>query len=259
MPLTDDQLERYARHIVLKEIGGPGQAKLLGARVLLIGAGGLGAPCALYLAAAGVGTVGLVDDDRVALSNLQRQVLYTTGDVGQLKTEAAARRLNLLNPDTHIETHTTRLTPDNAVDLIRGYDLVADGCDNFATRFAVNAAALKAGKTLVSAAVGRFDGQLATFKPHETGPDGQPYPCYQCLVGEEPPPGMTPICAETGVVGALTGILGSLQALEVIKEITGQGSLAGRLLLFDGLAMEARTVKLPRDPACPACAAAHRG
>ena len=253
MPLTDDQLERYARHIVLREIGGPGQQKLLKSRVLIVGAGGLGSPCALYLAAAGVGTIGLVDDDKVALSNLQRQVLYKTKDVGRDKTAAATDALLSLNPDLQIETHAVRLEPDNAADLVARYDIVADGCDNFETRFAVNDACLAAEKALVSAAVGRFDGQLATFKPHERSSDGSKYPCYRCLVESPPPSELTPACAEAGIVGALTGVMGSLQALEVIKEIVGLDSLAGRLLLFDGLTMETRTVRLNADPDCPSC------
>ena len=253
MPLSDDQLDRYARHIVLKEIGGPGQQTLLKSRVLIIGAGGLGSPSALYLAAAGVGTIGLLDDDTVSLSNLQRQVLFKTADVGRSKVLAGAEALGDINPDITVETHSVRLTPENADTLIAGYDLIVDGCDNFETRFAVNAACVKNRKTLISAAVGRFDGQLATFKPHESAPDGRALPCYQCFVGEPPPPGFLPNCAEVGIIGALTGVMGSLLALEVIKELTGQGSLAGQLLLFDGLSMDCRRIALPPDPNCPVC------
>jgi adenylyltransferase/sulfurtransferase len=254
MPLTDDQLERYARHIVLREIGGPGQQMLLNARVLIIGAGGLASPCALYLAAAGVGTIGLVDDDAVSLSNLQRQILYRTEDVGRSKVETARAALGHLNPDTHVNAHACRLTDANARTLIAEYDLVADGCDNFETRFAVCDACLALGKTLVSAAVGRFEAQVATFKPHEKDDSGEAYPCYRCLVPEAPPPGTMPPCSEAGIIGALTGVVGSLQALEVIKEITGAGeSLAGKLLLYEALEGSFRTVRLRRDPACPGC------
>jgi len=254
MSLTPDQIERYARHIVLKEIGGPGQQKLLKARVLIIGAGGLGSPCALYLAAAGIGTIGLVDNDHVSLSNLQRQILYRTGEVGRLKTEAGREALRALNPDVHVNAHATRLTEANADRLIAEYDLVADGCDNFATRFAVADACLSLGKTLVSAAVGRFEAQLSTFKPHELNETGEAYPCYRCLVPDAPPSGLSSVCSEVGIIGALTGVMGSLQALEVIKELTGAGaSLAGRLMLYDALAAEVRTIRLRRDPKCPAC------
>jgi len=255
--LTDDQLERYARHIILKEIGGAGQAKLLASKVLIIGAGGLGAPVALYLAAAGVGTIGLIDDDDVALSNLQRQILYGTDDVGKPKVERAKARLNALNPDVTVRLHNMRLTGENADAIIRDYDLVADGCDNFATRFVVNDACYRNAKTLVSAAVGQFDGQLATFKPHA----GPGLPCYRCFVPAPPPEGSVPNCAEGGIIGALTGVIGSLQAMEVIKEITGVGeSLAGRLMLYDALDARFRTVKLAADPHCALCggkAAAH--
>jgi molybdopterin-synthase adenylyltransferase len=254
MALTDDQLDRYARHIVLREIGGPGQQKLLSARVLIIGGGGLGSPCAMYLAAAGVGTIGIVDDDEVSLSNLQRQILYCTEDIGKSKAEMARAALSHLNPDVHVNVHHTRLTEANADTLIAEYDIVADGCDNFETRFAVADTCLELKKTLVSAAVGRFEAQVSTFKSHETGPDGEAYPCYRCLVPEAPPAGTMPPCSETGVIGALTGVVGSLQALEVIKEITGAGqSLAGKLLLYDSLETSFRTIRLRRDPHCPGC------
>lgn len=258
MALTDDQLERYARHIILKEVGGAGQARLLASKVLVIGAGGLGAPVALYLAAAGVGTIGLIDDDEVALSNLQRQIIYTTGDVGRPKVERAKAHLNALNPDVTVNIHRMRITPETADGIISGYDIVADGCDNFATRFAVNDACYRQGRTLVSAAVGQFDGQLATFKPHA----GAGLPCYRCFVPAPPPDGAVPNCAEGGIIGALTGVVGSLQAMEVIKEITGVGrSLAGRLMLYDALDARFRTVTLAADPHCRLCGtkAAARG
>ena len=252
MGLRPDQLERYARHILLKEIGGAGQQKLLGAKVLVVGAGGLGAPLLAYLAAAGVGTIGVVDDDTVSLSNLQRQVLYRTADVGTPKVAAAKQRLGELNPDCHIETHHCRVTAENVSTLLADYDIVADGCDNFATRFLLNDACYFARKTLVSGAVGRFDGQLATFKPYLNKTDGTPYPCYRSLVPDMPPMEAIQDCADTGIVGALTGIMGSLQALEIIKEITGAGNgLAGRLLIYDGLAATMRVVSLPWDPANP--------
>ncbi|GGD22387.1 molybdopterin-synthase adenylyltransferase MoeB [Pyruvatibacter mobilis] len=249
MALSGDQLERYARHILLKEIGGPGQQALLAARVLIIGAGGLGSPAALYLAASGVGTIGLVDDDHVSLSNLQRQIAHTTAAVGEPKTESAARTLTALNPDTRINQHTERLTSGNVDALVSGYDMVLDGCDNFETRFLVSDACERAQIPLVSGAVGRFDGQLAVFHPWETDADGTPGPGYRDLVPEMPPPGSVPTCEEAGVVGALTGVIGSMMAMEAIKEITGAGtSMAGSLLLYDALDTRIRRVKLRRDP-----------
>ena len=254
MTLSDDQLERYARHIVLREIGGPGQQKILKARVLIIGSGGLGSPCALYLAAAGVGMIGIVDNDAVALSNLQRQILFTTADVGVPKAEAAKQTLHALNPGVNVIAHAFRLTSANARALVSDYDVVADGCDNFETRFAVADACVTLGKTLVSAAVGRFEAQIATFKPHVKDAAGDAYPCYRCLVSEMPTGDGTETCAQAGIIGALTGVAGSLQALEVIKEITGAGeTLAGRLMLYDALDASVRVVRLRRDPACPAC------
>ncbi len=250
MPLTDTQLERYARHILLKEIGGPGQQALLAARVLIIGAGGLGSPAALYLAAAGVGTIGLVDDDTVSLSNLQRQVAHTTSAVGETKTASATRTLRALNPDTDIVSYTQRLTADNADEIISGYDLVLDGCDNFETRFLVNDACYRARVPLVSGAVGRFDGQLAVFRAWETDNDDTPAPNYRDLVPEMPPPGSVPTCEEAGVVGALTGVIGSMMAMEAIKEITGAGtSMAGHVLLYDALDTRIRKVRIVHDPA----------
>jgi len=252
MALTDAQLERYARHILLREIGGAGQRRLLDAKVLVIGAGGLGAPSLLYLAAAGVGTIGIVDDDVVSLSNLQRQVLFASAEIGTPKVDAAAARLAALNPDVRVERHRTRLTEANADALIRPYGLVLDGCDNFATRFAVNAACVRLGKTLVSAAIGEFDGQIAVFQPQRRDARGERLPCYRCFVPEAPEGAAT--CTEQGVVGALAGVIGTWAALEVVKEIVGFGdSLAGRIVLFDGLSAETRKVRLRRDPACPAC------
>lgn len=248
MALTDDELERYARHIVLKEIGGAGQARLRAAGVLIVGAGGVGGPAALYLAAAGVGRIGLVDHDAVALSNLQRQVLYDTGDIARPKVDAAADRLTALNPGVAVDVHLDRLTEANAETLVADYDIVLDGTDDYATRFAVNAACHERGKVLVSAAVGRWQGQVATFK---SGIDTAS-PCYRCLVPEIPPDAET--CERAGIVGALVGVVGSMAALEAIKEITGAGdSLAGRLLIYDGLAGVARTVGLKADPGCEVC------
>jgi len=248
MDLSDDQIDRYARHLVLPEIGEEGQAKLLGARVLVIGAGGLGSPLLLYLAAAGIGTLGVIDDDVVDLSNLQRQVLHDTANLGMSKVESARARLAEINPEVKVETHNARLSPDNALDLIARYDLVADGSDNFPTRYLANDACYLAGKTLVSAAIMRFDGQLSTFKAHE----GET-PCYRCLFGPQPGDPKES-CADVGVLGALAGTLGALQANEVVKEILGIGtSLAGQLVLFDSLETTFRKVKVPRDPDCALC------
>jgi len=252
MALTDTQLERYARHIVLKEIGGAGQQKLMRARVLVIGAGGLGSPALLYLAAAGVGTIGIVDDDAVSLSNLQRQIIHDTDNIDRSKTESAAEAIARLNPEVKVELHTARLTAQNALDLISQYDIVADGCDNFSTRFLVSDACYLARKPLVSAAVGPFEGQLSTFKPYEQDEEGTPLPTYRCLVPEAPPPGSFPTCETAGIIGALTGVMGSLQALEVIKEIAGAGTgLMGKLLIYDALDTRFRTIRLKRDPANP--------
>lgn len=247
---SKDELERYSRHIILPEIGGAGQQKLKQARVLAIGAGGLGSPLLLYLAAAGIGTIGVVDDDTVSLSNLQRQVLHDTESLGRLKTESAAVAISGLNPHVRVIEHTVRLTPENADQLIGGYDIVADGSDNFDTRFLVNDTCYRLKKTLVTAAMLRFDGQLSTFKAHR----GAPHPCYRCVFPEPPPPGSVPACSEAGVLGALGGVMGSLQALEVVKEILDLGdSLSGRLLLYDALRGDVRTVRLRRDPVCRTC------
>lgn len=241
--LTDDEIDRYARHLVLKEIGGQGQMKLKAAKVALVGMGGIGSPEALYLAAAGVGTLGLIDDDEVSLSNLQRQVLFGSKDIGAPKAEAAATHLGNLNPHCDCRIHRLRLSEDNAADVLGRYDVVLDGCDNFETRLLVNRVCHELKKPLVSAALGRFSGQLATF-------DGSP--CYQCLVPEIPPDAET--CERVGVVGALAGIMGTMAALETIKVVTGAGeTLRGKLLIFDGLDMTSRIVKLAADPACPVC------
>ncbi len=249
---SSEELERYARHIVLREVGGPGQQKLKAARVLVIGAGGLGAPLLLYLAAAGVGTIGIVDDDGVALSNLQRQVIHRTEDVDVLKTESAAGAIRRLNPHVEVVAHVTRLTAANARDLVRGYDIVADGSDNFATRYAVSDACFHEGRPLVTAAVGTFDATLTTLRPHETAADGTPNPTYRCLFPDAPPPGTVPSCQEAGILGALTGIVGSMMALEVVREITGFGeALVGRLLMIDTRAMRFETVRYRWDPDNP--------
>jgi len=255
MEFTDPQVRRYARHILLDEIGGVGQAKLLASRVLVIGAGGLGSPLLLYLAAAGVGAIGIVDDDVVDLSNLQRQIAHTDQRIGMAKVESARAAVAAINPDVTIEPHRVRLDADNALDLISRYDIVADGSDNFSTRFLVNDACFFAGKPLVSAAVLRFDGQLATFAPRRRDPAGsEPGPCYRCLYREPPPPGEVPSCAEAGVLGAFCGVMGSLQATEVIKELLGIGeSMAGWLLVVDALAVTWRRIRVRRDPGCPLC------
>jgi molybdopterin/thiamine biosynthesis adenylyltransferase len=249
--LSDDELARYARHLVLREVGGPGQAKIRQARVLIVGAGGLGSPVALYLAAAGIGTLGLMDDDAVSLSNLQRQILFRMADIGRPKVEAGAEALKALNPGTQIEAHKIRLAAANVMALIANFDIVADGSDNFATRFLLNDACFFAKKTLVSAAVTEFEGQLATYKGHE--PD---CPCYRCLFPAPPPPGTMPNCSETGVLGAAAGVMGALQGLEVLKEVMGLGTgLSGRILTYKALIAEFRTARLPKDPACPLCGA----
>ena len=245
MAFSDDEVERYARHLVLREVGGPGQQKLKAARIVILGAGGLGSPAALYLAAAGLGTLVLVDPDQVDLSNLQRQILFGQADLGRDKVAAAGTRLKDLNPHVHVETLALALRPENAGQIIKGADLVLDGTDDFATRFTVSQACLAQGIPLISGAIGRWTGQVGLFT-------GQP--CYQCLVPEIPPEAET--CQAVGVVGALAGVVGSLMALEAIKWITGAGEpLAGRLLIYDGLSGQARTVRIAPDPDCPACGA----
>lgn len=246
MDFTEDEIARYSRHILLGEVGGEGQAKLRAARVLIVGAGGLGSPALLYLAAAGVGTIGLVDDDVLELSNLQRQIAHATDRLGMPKVHSAAQAARAINPGVTVRTHQTRIDAGNADALIGEYDLVCDGSDNFATRFVVSDACVRAGATLVSAAVLRFEGQLSTFKPGG--------PCYRCLYPAPPPPGLSPSCAEAGVLGAVTGVMGTLQATEALKEIMGVGeSLSGRLLIWDALDTRFRTLAIPRDPLCAAC------
>jgi adenylyltransferase/sulfurtransferase len=250
--LTSDELERYARHIVLREVGGPGQAALKKARVLVIGAGGLGAPVLLYLAAAGVGTLSVVDDDKVALSNLQRQVIHATDDVGRPKVDSAAAVVRRLNPHVTIKTHDVRLTATNALDLIGDCDIVADGSDNFTTRYLASDACYFAKRPLVTGAVGTFDGTLTTIRAHERDASGRPNPTYRCLFPEPPPPGTVPACAEAGILGALTGVLGSMMALEVVREIVGFGEgLVGRLLMVDARAMRFETLAYGWDAKNP--------
>lgn len=247
-PFSDDELDRYARHIVLHEVGGPGQQKLKAARVLVIGAGGLGSPAILYLAAAGVGTIGIVDDDAVSLSNLQRQVLHETGAVGRPKTESAAATVDRINPHVEVAAHTERLTEENAEALIGAYDLVLDGCDNFATRYLVNRVCVRLRKPLVFAAIGRWEGQLSVFRPWLGGP------CYECIFPEAPDPGLVPACAEAGVMGAMAGVMGCMQAVEAIKLITGAGEpLDGRLLLYDALSADTRIIRVAKREDCPIC------
>lgn len=252
MMLNDDEIERYARHLVLPEIGGPGQARLKRARVLVVGAGGLGAPLIQYLAAAGVGMIGIVDDDHVTLSNLQRQTIFSSADIGAHKAVAAAGFVKRLNPHVAVEEHVVRLDPHNARALVAFYDVVADGTDNFAARYAVSDACFHERKPLVTGALGRFDGSLTTLRPHETGPDGEPNPTYRCLFSTPPPAGAVAPCAEAGVLGALPGVMGSLMALEVLRAITGFGDpLVGRLLLVDAMTMRFETMRYGWDPENP--------
>jgi adenylyltransferase/sulfurtransferase len=248
---SDDELDRYARHLVLHEVGGRGQARLKAARVAVVGAGGLGSPCLLYLAAAGVGQLTVIDDDQVAISNLQRQILFTTADAGRAKVDAAADALAALNPHVALHPVAARLDAGNAAALLAGHSVIADGCDSFATRLGVSDAATALAIPLVSGAVGPFDGQVATFKGYDPG-----LPCYRCLVGAAADaPGQS--CADAGIIGALTGVIGAMMALEVIREIIGFGeSLAGRLLLYDAMGARMRTVRLPKDTGCRCCAVA---
>ena len=248
MQLTNDELRRYSRHLILPEVGLEGQKKICSTSVLCVGAGGLGSPLALYLAAAGIGKLGLVDFDAVDLSNLQRQVLHGTGDVGRPKTESAGDTLRRLNPHVEVVLHQVRLTSQNALDLLRPYDIVADGTDNFPTRYLTNDACVLLRKPNAYGSIFRFDGQASVFAPHLGGP------CYRCLFPEPPPPGLAPSCAEGGVLGVLPGIIGLIQATEILKLALGQGhSLRGRLLLFNALDMKFRELKLRRDPQCPLC------
>ena len=255
LDFSDDDIQRYSRHILLAELGAVGQARLARARVLVVGAGGLGSPLLLYLAAAGVGTLGVVDHDQVELSNLQRQVAFTMADLGRSKAQAAAAAAVARNPGPQVVAHPLRLTARNAMEIIGGYDIVCDGTDNFTTRFLVSDACVLARRTLVSAAVLRFEGQLSTFKPHARAAHGAgEHPCYRCLYPAPPPPGLVPACSEAGVLGPVTGVMGTLQATEVLKEVLGIGEgLSGRLLTWDALAMRFRSIRLRPDPACPAC------
>jgi adenylyltransferase/sulfurtransferase len=250
---SEDEIRRYARHILLDEVGGTGQARLRAARVLIVGAGGLGSPLALYLAAAGIGTIGIADDDIVDLSNLQRQVAHRVASIGTRKTDSAAAAMVAINPLVRVVPHAERATAGSVDRLIAPYDIVCDGTDNFAARFVIADAAWRAGKTLVSAAVLRFEGQLATFRPGK-GTDGEPLPCYRCLYPAPPPPDQATSCAEAGVLGPVTGVMGTLQATEVLKEVLGIGAgLAGRLLIWDALSVRFHVVRLVRDPVCALC------
>jgi adenylyltransferase/sulfurtransferase len=250
--LNADELERYARHIVMREVGGPGQAALKRARVLVVGAGGLGAPALMYLAAAGVGTLGVVDDDTVSLSNLQRQIIHATPDIGRPKVDSAADRIRTLNPHVTLRAHAMRIAAGNAMALLDDYDIVADGSDNFATRYLVSDACFLAGKPLITGALGVFDGSLTTIRAHERNADGEFNPTYRCLFPEAPPDGTVPTCQEAGILGALAGVLGSMTALEVIREIVGFGEgLVGRLLMVDARAMRFETLRYRRDPSNP--------
>jgi thiazole biosynthesis adenylyltransferase ThiF len=247
---TEEQIKRYARHIILPEVGGKGQEKLLNSKVLVIGAGGLGSPAILYLAAAGVGTIGIVDFDVVDFSNLQRQIIHNTERVGTPKVESAKRTVEMLNPDVKVITYNTRISKENIMDIIKDYDVVLDGTDNFPTRFLINDACYFAGKPLVSAAMLRFEGQVSVFDYRMK----EQSPCYRCLFPEPPPPGLVPSCQEAGILGSIGGIMGCVQATETIKLILGIGEpLVGKLLIMDALSMDFRKVKLRKDPNCPLC------
>ncbi|WP_448584352.1 molybdopterin-synthase adenylyltransferase MoeB [Thermocrinis sp.] len=247
---TEEQIKRYARHIILPEVGGKGQEKLLKSKVLVIGAGGLGSPAILYLAAAGVGTIGIVDFDVVDFSNLQRQIIHSTDRVGTPKVESAKQTVERLNPDVRVITYNTRLSKENIMDIIKDYDVVLDGTDNFPTRFLINDACYFAGKPLVSAAMLRFEGQISVFDFRKK----EDSPCYRCLFPEPPPPGLVPSCQEAGILGSIGGIMGCIQATEAIKLLLGIGEpLVGKLLIMDALSMEFRKVKLRKDPNCPLC------
>jgi molybdopterin-synthase adenylyltransferase len=252
MELSEEQFRRYARHLILDEVGEEGQEKLLQSRVLVVGAGGLGSPMLLYLAAAGVGTIGIVDDDRVDITNLQRQIVHATERVGDLKVDSAKQSLARINDGVRIETHPMRLGPDNAADLIGRYDLVADGSDNFATRYLLTDLCARLKKPLVAAALSPFEGQLSTFRPYL----GDGHPCYRCLFREPPPPDMVPRCEEAGILGAVAGVLGTLQAVEVLKELLGLGdSLDGTLLIYDALRVRFHRIRIAKDADCPTCGA----
>jgi molybdopterin-synthase adenylyltransferase len=251
--LSEAQFRRYARHLILDEVGEEGQARLLRSRVLVVGAGGLGSPVLLYLAAAGVGTIGIVDDDRVDLTNLQRQIVHASERVGALKVDSARATLAAINPEVRVETHPLRLAPENAAALIGGYDLVADGSDNFATRYLLTDWCWRLRKPLVAAALSPFEGQISTFRPYL----GVGHPCYRCLFRDPPPPDLVPRCEEAGILGAVAGVVGTLQAVEVLKELLGLGeSLDGTLLIYDALRARFHTIRIPQDRDCPTCAAA---
>ena len=244
---TDEQIERYSRHIILPEVGGSGQQKMLEARVLLLGAGGLGSPAAYYLAAAGIGNLGIVDFDQVDLSNLQRQIIHSTERIGMLKTESAKKTIQALNPDVNVTLYNEKMDSSNIMNLIKNYDYIVDGSDNFPTRYLVNDACVMKNKTLIHGSIYRFEGQVTVFKPG----DG---PCYRCLYPEPPPPGMVPNCQEGGVLGVLAGVIGNLQVVEVLKLILGIGKpLVGKLLIYDALNTEFRNLRLRRDVNCPIC------
>jgi molybdopterin-synthase adenylyltransferase len=250
MALSEQQFERYARHLILDEVGEEGQAKLMAARVLVVGAGGLGSPVLLYLAAAGIGTLGIVDDDMVDLSNLQRQIVHPTARIGAAKVESARATLAAINPEVRVEAYAQRLDASNAAALVRRYDVVADGSDNFATRFLLNDVCYAERRTLVGAALSPFEGQLSTFKAYL----GPPHPCYRCLFREPPPADLVPRCETAGILGAVAGVIGTLQATEVLKEVLGLGdSLSGTLLMYDALRAGFHKITLPRDPDCPTC------
>jgi molybdopterin/thiamine biosynthesis adenylyltransferase len=250
LDFSEEEIQRYARHILLADVGGVGQARLKAAKVLIVGAGGLGSPLGLYLAAAGVGTIGLVDGDVLELSNLQRQIAHETAQIGQPKVTSAAAAMRRINPLVQINTYEMRLDAGNVAGLVAAYDIICDGTDNFDTRFLLADACVAGRRTLISAAVLRFEGQLSTFKPH-ADPEG---PCYRCLYPAPPPAGLVPSCSEAGVLGSVTGVMGTLQATEVCKEIIGIGqSMSGWLLIWDALAVEFRKIRLRKDPACPVC------
>jgi molybdopterin/thiamine biosynthesis adenylyltransferase len=250
--LTPDEIHRYKRHLLLKEIGGQGQQKLKAARVIIVGAGGLGSPLVMYLAAAGVGHIGIIDHDRVSLDNLQRQIVHATASVGTLKTDSAAEAIRRLNPHVQMELMPFRLDAGNALEILSRYDLAADGSDNFSTRYLVNDAAYFAQRPLVFAALGPFDGYLSTFRAFECDADGNPKPSYRCIFPEPPPAGMVASCQDAGVLGAVAGVMGTLMAVEVVKELLGIGqSLAGRLLIYDALAARFETIHVGWDPENP--------
>lgn len=252
MTLSAEEIDRYKRHLVLRDVGGQGQRKLKEARVLVVGAGGLGSPVLMYLAAAGVGTIGIIDDDVVSRSNLQRQIVHGTDDIGRAKTESARARIGELNPNVHVVCHDCRLTAENAIEIIEAYDIVADGSDNFATRYLTNDACYFAKRPLVFAAVGPFDGYLSTFRAFETASDGNPNPSYRCIFPQAPPPGTVANCSEVGILGAVAGVVGTLQAMEVLKEILGLGeSMVARLLIYDARATRFQTVNIAWDPDNP--------